>query len=425
MVVGSGVPAIMIAIAAASGLLVSSPGAAPSEPLTPARVAALRAQVRTNFFVPDPLPPVDGETHRRFEPARGVSAEAVTYATEFGMRVPAILYLPKPLPKGRIPAVIVVNGHRGDKYSWYSYYAGIVFARAGAAVLTYDQAGEGERSSTRESHTREHDKLEGGSTMARRLAGLMITDVMQAVSYLGSRPEIDPARIGAGGYSMGSFVLALAGAVEPRLRACAMVGGGNLDGPGGYWDGSKPMCQGLPYKSLSFLGDRGAVIYALQVSRGPVMIWNGRADSIVAKAKDPFFADLRTRARQLAGRPDAVFEIGFTDGTGHRPYFLTRPVVSWLAAELSFPNWTATTVRSLPEVRIGDWARTHGIAIDASLASEEKEGGTLAVGDDVPGFQREELSVFAPAEWEKRKSTLAFSAWVAAAAATDRAAANK
>jgi dienelactone hydrolase len=386
-------------------------------------VAALRAQIRANFFVPDPLPPVDGKTHRRFEPARGVSAEAVTYATEFGMRVPAILYLPKPLPKGRIPAVIVVDGHGGDKYSWYSYYAGIAFARAGAAVLTYDQAGEGERSSTRESHTREHDKLAGGATMARRLAGLMITDVMQAVSYLASRPEIDPARIGAGGYSMGSFVLALAGAVEPRLRACAMVGGGNLDGPGGYWDGSKPMCQGLPYQSLSFLGDRGAVLYALQVARGPVMIWNGRADSIVAKAKDPFFDELRTRARQLAGRPDAVFEIGFTDGTGHRPYFLTRPVAAWLAAELGFPGWTAATVRALPEVRIGDWARTHGIAIDASLASEEREGGTLAVGDDVPGFQREDLSVFSPVEWTQRKAAFAFSAWTAAATAADRAAA--
>ena len=295
---GPGFPAI--AIAMASTLAAYTP-AARAEPLTPARVAALRAQVRANFFVPDPLPPIDGKVHRRFEPARGVSAEAVTYATEFGMRVPAILYLPKPLPKGRIPAVIIVDGHGGDKYSWYSYYAGVVFARAGAAVLTYDQAGEGERSSTRESHTREHDKLEGGPTMARRLAGLMITDVMQAVSYLASRPEIDPARIGAGGYSMGSFVLALAGAVEPRLRACAMVGGGNLDGPGGYWDGSKPMCQGLPYQSLSFLGDRGAVLYALQVARGPVMIWNGRVDSIVAKAKDPFFADLRTHARQLAG----------------------------------------------------------------------------------------------------------------------------
>jgi dienelactone hydrolase len=420
-----GSDAIWIAVAIASIFVASSAVAAPAETLTPARVAALRAQVRANFFVPDSLPPLDGKSHRRFEPARGVSAEAVTYATEFGMRVPAILYLPKPLPKGRIPAVIVVDGHGGDKYSWYSYYAGITFARAGAAVLTYDQAGEGERSSTRESHTREHDKLEGGPPMARRLAGLMITDVMQAVSYLASRPEVDPARIGAAGYSMGSFVLALAGAVEPRLRACAMVGGGNLDGPGGYWDGSKPMCQGLPYQSLSFLGDRGAVLYALHVARGPVMIWNGRADSIVAKAKDPFFAELRTRARQLAGRPDAAFEIGFTNGTGHRPYFLTRPVVSWLAAELGFPNWTPATVKALPEVRIGDWARTHGIAMDAALASEEKEGGTLAVGDDVPAFLREDLSVFAPAEWDKRKSVLAFSAWIAAATAFDHAAPGK
>ncbi len=407
-----------LAIVMASLLLVSSRPAS-AEPLTAARVAALRAQVRANFFVPDPLPPVDGKTHRRFEPAPGVTAEAVTYATELGMRVPAILYLPKPLPKGHIPAFIVVDGHGGDKYSWYSYYAGIVFARAGAAVLTYDQAGEGERSATRESHTREHDKLEGGVTMARRLAGLMITDVMQAVSYLASRPEIDPARIGAGGYSMGSFVLALAGAVEPRLRACVMVGGGNLDGPGGYWDKSKKMCQGLPYQSLAFLGDRGAVLYALQVSRGPIMIWNGRADSIVAKAQDPFFVELRTRARALAGRPDAVFEFGFTDGTGHRPYFLTRPVVTWLAAELALPNWSAATVRTLPEIRIGDWARAHGLAIDASLASEEREGGTLAVGDNVPGFQREDLSVFTPAEWEARKETLTFSAWAAAASAAD------
>jgi hypothetical protein len=78
-------------------------------------------------------------------------------------------------------------------------------------------------------------------------------------------------------------------------------------------------------------------------------------------------------------------------------------------------------VHSLPEVRIGDWARTHGIAVDASLASEEREGGTLAVGDDVPAFQRDDLSVFAPAEWEKRKATMSFTAWVAAASAADSA----
>src|SRR5207244_13281398 len=62
------------------------------------------------------------------------------------------------------------------------------------------------------------------------------------------------------GYSMGSFVLGLTCAVETRLNACVLVGGGNLDGEGGYWDtSSKTMCQAIPYQSLKFLGDRGAV----------------------------------------------------------------------------------------------------------------------------------------------------------------------
>ncbi len=47
------------------------------------------------------------------------------------------------------------------------------------------------------------------------------------------------------GYSLGSFLVSLAGAIDTRLHACVMVGGGNLDGPGEYWDRSKPMCQGI------------------------------------------------------------------------------------------------------------------------------------------------------------------------------------
>jgi len=255
-----------------------------AQQLTAEQRESLRAEIRENFFVPDPLPPLNPITHRRFEPAPGVVSEAVTYATQLGTRVPAILYLPKPKPKtatDRIPGFIVVNGHGGDKYSWYSYYSGVLYARAGAAVLTYDQAGEGERNASRKSGTRTHDRLKGDDVLARRLGGLMMTDVMQAVSYLCSRPEVDGQRIGAAGYSMGSFVLALTGAVEPRLRACVLVGGGNIDGVDGYWDNSKPMCQGLPYRSLRFLGDRGAVIYALHASRGPTLIYNGLADSVV------------------------------------------------------------------------------------------------------------------------------------------------
>ena len=409
-------------------------GLSHAESLTAERQESLRVEIRENFFVPDPLPPLDAVTQRRFEPAPGVAAEAVTYATQFGTRVPAILYLPReigrrpsisrgepqPKPKtaaGRIPALIIVNGHGGDKYSWYSYYSGILYARAGAAVLTYDQAGEGERNAERKSGTRTHDRLKGDDVLARHLAGLMITDVMQAVSYLASRPDVDARRIGAAGYSMGSFVLALTGAVEPRLRACVLAGGGNLDGVDGYWDSSKPMCQALPYRSLRFLGDRGAMIYALHASRGPTLIYNGLADSVVAidKHGEPFFADLRQRTIELHGEADGVFDAGFVAQASHRPYFVTRPVALWLEQHLNMPNWTAESLAAMPTVHIAQWAQKYGVPMDKLYATEDREGGTPALGNDIPGFQREDLSVFAPEQWNSHKQELIFETWVDAA----------
>ncbi len=196
--------------------------------------------------------------------------------------MPAILYLPDPLPRGeKIPGFVVINGHGGDKYSWYSFYAGILYARAGGAVLTYDQAGEGERNPARKSGTREHDHIEGGVEMARRLEGLMITDAMQATAYLASRPEVDPARIGAGGYSLGSFVLALAGAVDPRLRAAVLVGGGNLDGPGGYWDHQQANVRGAALSRWISSATGRRCSTPCRPLAGRPLVWNGRGDTVV------------------------------------------------------------------------------------------------------------------------------------------------
>jgi dienelactone hydrolase len=391
----------------------------PAQPLTPTRVDELRAQIRGNFFVPNPLPALDAKTHRKFSPAPGVAAEAVTYATELGQRVPAILYLPDPLPPGgKAPGFVVVCGHGGDKYSWYAYFTGVTFARAGVAVLTYDQAGEGERNTKRASGTREHDQLRGDEAMARRLGGLMLTDVFQATSYLAARPEVDAKRIGAGGYSMGSFVLAIAAAVEPRLTTCVLAGGGNLGGPGDYWDFStKTMCQGLSSQSLAFLGDKAATIYALHAARGPTFIWNGRLDITIVPQKtyEPFFDDLRARTAKLHGSTEGVFEYGFQDETGHRPGWLERPAMLWLAQHFGLPHWTADAIRAMPTTHILDWVGQNQIAADKTYMVELMEGGTRALGDKVPGYQHEDLSVFTPAEWEQHKGELTFAAWTAAA----------
>ncbi len=374
-----------------------------------------RSEIKRTLFVPDPLPALNAETHGRFEPAAGVIAERVTYGTQFGLRIPAILYLPKS-PNGKIPAIIIVNGHGGDKYSWYAFYSGVLYATAGAAVLTYDPAGEGERNIERKSGTRAHDKVEPPPELARRLAGLMMTDVMQAVSYLTSRREIDPDRIAAAGYSMGSFVLSLTCAVERHLKACVLVGGGNLDGPGEYWDGSKPMCQGIPYQSLQFLGDRAAVIYALHASRGATLVYNGLEDVTVGipqhQHRQAFFEDLQRRVAELRGSRERIFEIGFVPGVGHRPFFVTKPVALWLEKRLDFPKWTEEDIGAMPETHISEWARRGGVELDRLYASEEREGGTPALGTGIPALSRTDLSVFTAEKWDKRKNKMIHESWL-------------
>ena len=39
--------------------------------------------------------------------------------------------------------------------------------------------------------------------------------------------------------------------------------------------------------------------------------------------------------------------------------------------------------------------------MDKLYATEEREGGTLALGDDIPGYQHDDLRVFSEAEWTR------------------------
>lgn len=399
---------------------VKGKGVPNADPLSFARQQQWREQIRSALFVPDPLPELSAKSHGSFQPESGVIAERVTYSSQFGLRVPAILYLPEKRV-GKIPALIVVNGHGGDKYSWYAFYAGVLYARAGAAVLTFDPIGEGERHRQRRSGTRAHDQKLEPREMAQRMGGLLVTDVMQAAAYLQSRPEVDPRRIGAMGYSLGSFIVAIAGAVDPRLRVCVPTGGGNLDGPDGYWDRSKPMCQGIPYQSLPFLGDRPAALYALHACRGPTLIVNGLADTVVGIPAlgdvDRFFKDLQNRTARLKGDREGLFEFQLVPEVSHRPFFITRPVALWLDRHLDFPNWTEATIQSMPETHIIRWATAYSVSMDKLYASEDREGGTRALGEGIPALTRAQLSVFGEGDWEREKSTLIYESWVEAARA--------
>jgi hypothetical protein len=176
------------------------------------------------------------------------------------------------------------------------------------------------------------------------------------------------------------------------------------------------MCQAIPYQSMKFLGDRGAVLYNLHAERGSTLIFNGSADDVVdiPKGGARFFEDLRKRTVALHGN-DHVFDFAFEPDAGHRPYFVTKPVALWLEQRLHFPNWTAASIAKMPETHISEWAQANGVAIDKLYGTEIREGGTRALGSGIPGLAHDMLNALPADRWEKEKDRYIYETWVKAA----------
>lgn len=378
------------------------------------QIDAWRAQIRRALFISDPLPPLDATAVSSFSPVEGVIADRVTYATEYGMRVPAIVYRPAHV-RGKVPGIVVVNGHGADKTSWYSWYTGILYARAGAVVVTYDPVGEGERNDDHQDATGEHDKIIDVPTMPQRMGGLMQTDVMQGVSYLRSLPQVDHRRIAVLGFSMGSFVSSLAGAIDPRIHALFLTGGGDLDGPGGYWDTSHAvMCQAGPWHALEFLGDRPAAIFTMNARRGPTFILNGTNDTVVAIPThgQAFFDELRRRTIAMNGSDKNVFATYFDPGASHRPAWVLKIAAAWLGKTLHFPSWRPAEIANLPTIHIDEWAKKNDVHLNKSQLRSDRDGGLNAINVGVPKLTPEQLSVLSIETWQKERDQFVYSAWV-------------
>jgi dienelactone hydrolase len=384
------------------------------------RNAAWRAEIRKQLYVPVKLPALDAKVWSTFSPMPGVIADRVTYTTADGMRVPAVVYRPEPkLVHGKLPGILIVNGHGGDKFSWYAFYSGMLFAKAGAVAVTYDPIGEGERNHARLSAVSpsEHDAVVDLPHWGQRLAGLMQVDVMQGVSYLRSLPQVDAARIGTVGYSMGAFITGITGAIDPRIHAVLLSGGGTFDGPNDYFDTGKLPCQAPPYRALGVLGDRGAILYTLNAERGPMFVMNGDGDTVMKMADHPpaWFADVRQRTIAMAGSERNLFTTVLYPGISHRTSWVDLDGMVWLNHQLHFALWDDAAIRAAGTTHISTWIHANNVTISPNYIREDREGGLDAVGTGFPGISREHLMVLPQAEWAKQKDVLLYDAWAAKA----------
>ena len=153
------------------------------------------------------------------QPAAGATnlkEVAFAFDSETGQRVPGLLVAPANAT-GRLPVVIVLHGTGGSKEGVRPLLR--QFATRGLIGVAIDGRYAGERS--------------GGAPDAYRAAILetwktgegfpfiydTVWDILRLLDYLETRPDVDPGKIGAIGFSKGGFELYVAAAVDERIAA--------------------------------------------------------------------------------------------------------------------------------------------------------------------------------------------------------------
>lgn len=216
--------------------------------------------------------------------------------------------LTRPLKvEGRLPAILYGHSHGGrydigadellDGREYLLDPLGPVFARAGYVTLCIDMPVFGKRATV----------SEGAAAKAllwygKGLFGQMLCDHLAALTYLASRPEVDPLRIGAFGISMGCTLSYWLAAMDERIKAVAhlccfadlrtMIELGAHDGHGVY----------LVVPGLLNEADAGAI--GALVAPRPQLICIGEADSLTPAEAVALAWDETSAA--YAGHPDRL-----------------------------------------------------------------------------------------------------------------------
>lgn len=142
-----------------------------------------------------------------FAPATaGIAADrTVSLRTADGLTLSATWHEPSQRPA---PAVILVHMLGGSRRDWGG--VGARLAADGIGALSIDLRGHG--SSEHVPRPATADEYEA-----------LIADIEAAIRFLGSRPEVEHARIGIAGASLGANLAALAGAADPLVRSLALL----------------------------------------------------------------------------------------------------------------------------------------------------------------------------------------------------------
>jgi hypothetical protein len=133
---------------------------------------------------------------------------AVTFYSE-GVKLVGDLYLPDGLEAGRRrPGIVLCHGYTGVKDLYLPDNARVL-TEAGYVALTFDYKGWGDSEGPR----------------SRLAPWSRVADVQAALTYLGTLPEVDSARLGLYGTSYGGATVVWVAAIDPRAACTVSVVG--------------------------------------------------------------------------------------------------------------------------------------------------------------------------------------------------------
>jgi dienelactone hydrolase len=248
----------------------------------------------------------------------------------------------RPGGAGRRPAVIVLDILAGNAV--VSTMVADTLARQGVAALMVRMAYYGER------RPPETDRRKIESDPALLVDAMIQTaaDVGRAAAWLRARPEVDPARVGLCGTSLGAFAAALAAGVYGGTfpRVLLIMGGGDVADV--IWNGRETSKSRAKLEAAGWSQDRLARVlvpvdpltWAARVPHGSVQMVNGTRDEVVAPAN-------ARKLQQALG--DAAIQ--WYDA-GHYTMAVYAPAILARAGRIfGEPAWVPFTVQGVDRAR--------------------------------------------------------------------------
>jgi len=203
-----------------------------------------------------------------------MNTERIHFYSE-GDRLAGMVYLPAGSAE-KSAGIVLCHGFTGIKESILPQYAE-AFVEAGFAALTFDYRGFGESDGRR----------------GRLLWQEQAADIRNAVTYITTRAEVDPQRIGLWGTSYGGALAPYAFALDERVKACV----GQL----GFGDAYSAVADRMPPEQIATFLEM-----VEQDRRQRVLHNDPMYGDAMALAGDPemtaFFEEEAKRLPQLEGR---------------------------------------------------------------------------------------------------------------------------